>query len=114
MHGQAGEISPRNRRGLRSFYEVFDPSSGKIKFVVQDLQTPDSPKTISSAWSASSNLSGLSKAYDLTLFCWILNVSKNPFAIDIGQSMTVDHLKTAIKKKKERTFEVIESDALEL
>ena len=28
--------------------------------------------------------------------------------------MTVDHLKEAIKKKKERTFEVIESDTLEL
>jgi hypothetical protein len=26
---------------LQSFYEAFNPSSGKIKFVVQDLQTPD-------------------------------------------------------------------------
>ncbi len=41
-------------------------------------------------------------------------MSNNPFAIDIGQSMTVDHLKKAIKKEKERTFEVIESDTLEL
>jgi hypothetical protein len=28
--------------------------------------------------------------------------------------MTVDHLKKAIKKEKERTLEVIESDSLEL
>jgi len=41
-------------------------------------------------------------------------VSNNPFGIDIRQSMTVDHLKEAIKKKKERTFDGIESDALEL
>ncbi|KAF8817182.1 hypothetical protein BYT27DRAFT_7075454, partial [Phlegmacium glaucopus] len=69
---------------------------------------------ISSTWSASSNLSNLSKTEDLTLFCWILNVSNNPFAIDIGQSMRVDHLKKAIKKEKRHTFEVIESDTLEL
>lgn len=44
----------------------------------------------------------------------MLNVSDNPFAIDIGQSMTVDHLKKAIKKENQRTFESIESDAIEL
>ncbi|KAM6490570.1 hypothetical protein JOM56_013913 [Amanita muscaria] len=109
-----GKLTLKNEQELQSFYEIFDPSSGKIKFVVQDLQTPDSPKTISSTWSASSKLSDLLNADDqLTLFCWVLNVSNNPFAVDIGKSMTVGHLKQAIKEK-ERTFEVIESDTLEL
>jgi hypothetical protein len=36
-----GKLTLKNEQELRSFYEVFDPSSGKIKFVVQDLQTPD-------------------------------------------------------------------------
>lgn len=78
-----GRLTLKNEQELQSFYEVFDPSSGKIKFVVQDLQTPDSdcesasnplpiihhsslsqlaPKTMSSIRSASSNLSDLSKA----------------------------------------------------
>jgi hypothetical protein len=75
-----GNFALKNKQDLQSFYHVFDPSSGKIKFVVQDLQTPDcesasnslstynssllqlAPKTISSTWSASSNLSDLSKA----------------------------------------------------
>ncbi|KIL58347.1 hypothetical protein M378DRAFT_319083 [Amanita muscaria Koide BX008] len=109
------KLTLKNEQELQSFYEVFDPSSGKMKFVVQDLQTPDSPKTISSTWSASSNLSGLSGDDDqLTLFCWVLNVSDNPFAIDIGKSMTVGHLKKAIKKEKERTFNDIDPDTLEL
>ena len=34
-------ITLKNEQELQSFYELFDPSSGKIKFVVQDLQTPD-------------------------------------------------------------------------
>ncbi|KAM6499475.1 hypothetical protein JOM56_004983 [Amanita muscaria] len=108
-----GKLTLKNEQELQSFYEVFDPSSGKIKFVVQDLQTPDSPKTISSTWSASS--SGLFRDDDqLTLFCWVLNVSDNPFAIDIGKSMTVGHAKKAIKKEKERTFDGIDPDTLEL
>ena len=41
-------------------------------------------------------------------------MSNNPFAIAIEKSMTVDDLKKAIKKEKERTFEDIESDTLEL
>ncbi len=36
-----GKLSLKNEQELQSFYEVFDPPSGKIKFVVQDLQTPD-------------------------------------------------------------------------
>jgi crinkler effector protein len=39
-------------------------------------------------------------------------VSDNPFSVDIGNSMTVGHLKKAIKEK-EHTFEVIESNAFE-
>ncbi|KAF8331793.1 hypothetical protein F5887DRAFT_55172 [Amanita rubescens] len=109
-----GNITLKNEQELQSFYDTFSPSSGKLKFVVQDLQTPYSPRTTPSTWPASSNLSNLSKPDDLTLFCWILNESNSPFAIDIGQSMTVYHLKKAIKKKKERTFDGIDSDTLEL
>jgi hypothetical protein len=50
----------------------------------------------------------------LTLFCWVLNVSDNPFPVDIGKSMTVGHLKEAIKEEKERTFDGIQPDTLEL
>ena len=68
-----GKFILNNEQELQSFYEAFDPSSG-IKFVVQDLQTPDcesasnslslliTPQLISSTWSAGSNLSDLSKA----------------------------------------------------
>lgn len=41
IHEAEGEFTLKNEEDLQSFYEVFDPSSGKIKFVVQDQQTPD-------------------------------------------------------------------------
>lgn len=37
-----------------------------------------------------------------------------PFPIDIGKSMTVGHLKDAIKKKKEHTFGDVDADTLRL
>ena len=37
-----GKLTLKNEQELlQSFYEVFDPSSEKIEFVVQDLRTPD-------------------------------------------------------------------------
>jgi hypothetical protein len=39
VHKAMGEFTLKNE--VQSSYEVFDPSSGTIKFVVQDLQTPD-------------------------------------------------------------------------
>ncbi|KAF8317523.1 hypothetical protein F5887DRAFT_1088745 [Amanita rubescens] len=89
---------------LQSFYKAFDPFSGKLKFVVQDLQNPDSPTTIASTWSDNK----------LTLFCWVLNVSNSPFAVDIRKSKTVDDLKKAIKKEKKHTFSDIDADTLQL
>ncbi|KAF8346567.1 hypothetical protein F5887DRAFT_1281694 [Amanita rubescens] len=98
---------------LQSFYEVFDPPE-QIKFVVQDLQTPDPKTTITSTWSADSNLSDLSNAGDeLTLFCWVFMFG-NPFPVDIRKSMTVGHLKEMIKNKKEHLFGAIDADTLEL
>ncbi|KIJ97897.1 hypothetical protein K443DRAFT_681171 [Laccaria amethystina LaAM-08-1] len=41
IHEAEGEFTLKNEEDLQSFYEVFNPSSGKIKFVVQDLQAPD-------------------------------------------------------------------------
>ncbi|KAF8642845.1 hypothetical protein AX14_009694, partial [Amanita brunnescens Koide BX004] len=99
---------------LQSFYEVFNPPE-KIKFVVQDLQTPDPKTTITSTWSADSNLSDLSNAHDeLTLFCWVFNVFGNPFPVDIRKSMTVGHLKEMIKNQKQHVFGAVDADTLEL
>ena len=36
------QLTLTNEKDLQSFYEVFDPSSGKIEFVVQDLHCADS------------------------------------------------------------------------
>ena len=36
-----GDITVEKEGDLQSFYEVYNPSSGKIKGIVQDLQTPD-------------------------------------------------------------------------
>ena len=41
-----GKYTLKNEQDLQSFYDVFHPSSGKIKFVVQDLQTPDCESSI--------------------------------------------------------------------
>ena len=41
-------------------------------------------------------------------------MSHDPFLIDIERSMTVIHLKEAIKKKKEHTFGDVEADTLRL
>ncbi|KAF8347795.1 hypothetical protein F5887DRAFT_1072145 [Amanita rubescens] len=78
----------------QELHEYFDQSSGEIKFVVQDLQTPDPLTTITSTWSPDK----------LRVFCWVLNVSDNPFSVDIGKSMTVGYLKEKIKKEKKLAF----------
>ena len=49
----------------------------------------------------------------LTLFGWVFNMFDVPFPIDIGKSMTVGHLKDAIKKK-EPTFGDVDADTLRL
>jgi hypothetical protein len=49
----------------------------------------------------------------LKIFCWVLNVSDNPFSVDIGKSMTVGYLKEIIKKKKEFEY-AFDPDTLKL
>jgi hypothetical protein len=41
-------------------------------------------------------------------------VSDDPFPVEIKKGFTVSHLKEAIKKKKERAFDGIDPDSLEL
>jgi hypothetical protein len=50
----------------------------------------------------------------LKLFCWVLNVSDDPFHVIIGNSLTVSELKKEIKKVKEHTFGAIDPDTLGL
>ena len=38
---------------------------------------------------------------ELDLFCWVLNGSKAPFSVTIGERRTVDRLKKVIKKDME-------------
>ncbi len=61
-------------------------------------------------------LNGLINGSDdeLTLLCWVLNVSDDIFIVKIRKSKTVAHLKEMIKNKKEHTFGAIEADALRL
>jgi hypothetical protein len=46
----------------------------------------------------------------ISLFCWILDVSRSPFPVDIDDSKTVGHLKKAIVKENSDTFAHIEAD----
>ena len=48
----------------------------------------------------------------LELFCWVLNVSNDPFQVIIRKRLTVNELKKEIKKVKEHTFSAIEPDTL--
>jgi hypothetical protein len=50
----------------------------------------------------------------ITLFCWILDVSKRSFSVPIEDSRTVDELKTAIVTKKPSAFVNVELDELTL
>jgi Crinkler effector protein N-terminal domain len=50
----------------------------------------------------------------ITLFCWILGVSNDPFSVDIEDYRTVYHLKKAIVKENPVTFADIEADQLTL
>ncbi|KAF8636325.1 hypothetical protein AX17_003626 [Amanita inopinata Kibby_2008] len=98
---------------LQQFYKHHYQPSKEIKFVVQDLQLPDS--TLASTWSADSNLYGSSGDDDwFTLFCWVLTESSNPFSVNVRKSIMVDELKQAIKKEKECMFAGVERDTLKL
>ncbi len=44
----------------------------------------------------------------LELFCWVLNVSNDPFQVMIGKRLRVNELKKEIKKVKEHTFSAID------
>jgi hypothetical protein len=50
----------------------------------------------------------------ITLFCWVVGVSDRPFSIDIENTLTVDHLKDAIVKKKSNAFLNVDADQLDL
>ena len=45
----------------------------------------------------------------LELFCWVLNVSNDPFQVMIGKRLRVNELKNEMKKK---TFGAIDPDTL--
>jgi hypothetical protein len=51
---------------------------------------------------------------NITLFGWVLDVSNSAFLVHIEHSMTVSHLKEAIKKKKPVTFANVDADQLKL
>jgi hypothetical protein len=51
---------------------------------------------------------------NITLFCWILDVSVTAFPVDIEHSITVGHLKDAILKKKSPMFANVDTDQLTL
>jgi len=54
-------------------------------------------------------------AVEISLNCWIVGLDKaNRFSVDVPLSKTVDHLKDAIKKKKENAFNHIDADQLEI
>ena len=53
-----------------------------------------------------------SPAPTITLFCWILGLSKHAFSIDILNSQTVDHLKNTIVRVKK--FVDVDEAELEL
>jgi hypothetical protein len=51
---------------------------------------------------------------ELTLFCWILDISDRSFPVDIGDDRTVGHLKDAIVKKNPVSFEGVDAYKLDL
>jgi Crinkler effector protein N-terminal domain len=46
----------------------------------------------------------------ITLFCWILGVSKTGFSVDIEDNKTVDHLRRVIAEKSSKPLNVDELD----
>ena len=50
----------------------------------------------------------------IKLFCWVLNISKNPFSfpIDVEDNTTVDDLKQRIVKEKPNKFVDVDADDL--
>jgi len=50
----------------------------------------------------------------LTLFCWLLEISNRSFPVDIEDDRTVGHLKDAIVKKNQATFEGVDAYELDL
>jgi hypothetical protein len=54
-------------------------------------------------------------AAEISLNCWILGLDDaRAFSVDIFLSKTVDHLKDAIKKKKEPALDHIAADQLDI
>jgi len=112
---QKDAVTLNNAQDLQWFYNKLDMSSEEIKFVVQDLRTPDAEATLASTWSMDSNLSVLSKSEgEFKLFCCVLGQSSEPFSVKIAGDETVDDLKEAIKKKKEHSLAGIDAVALNL
>ncbi|KIL59622.1 hypothetical protein M378DRAFT_26883 [Amanita muscaria Koide BX008] len=90
---------------LQKFYKSLNQSYEEIKFVVQDLATPD-PESIIQSGKQSAGSDD-----ELRLFCWILG-SDGPFSVKIGKGETVNDLKTVIKKKNEHTLAGIDDKTL--
>ena len=50
----------------------------------------------------------------ITLLCWVLNGSTDPFPVDIEDNYLVGHLKCAIVAKKPKAFAYVDPDELRL
>ena len=48
----------------------------------------------------------------LKLFCWVLDISRKPFPVDIGRSQTVGDLAAKIKLEKPNALQKVDADGL--
>jgi hypothetical protein len=48
------------------------------------------------------------------LFCWVLDISRNPFSVNIASTEAVGNLAKAITHAKPHTFKKVEADTLVL
>ena len=63
---------------------------------------------------ASASLTPVHQPRELTLFCWILDISDRSFPVDIGDDRTVGHLKAEIVKMNPVSFGGVDSYELDL
>ena len=54
--------------------------------------------------TASVSLTPVHQPREVTLFCWILDISDRSFSVNVEENLTVDHLKAAIVKKNPVSF----------
>ena len=54
--------------------------------------------------TASVSLTPVHQPREVTLFCWILDISDRSFSVDVEENLMVDHLKAVIIKKNPVSF----------